>query len=63
MGEKLRRIRLQKRLTREKLARKAGVLASSIARMEERSGGAATAETLRKVASTLGKTVEEIFLL
>lgn len=62
MGERLRRARLQKRLTREELARKAGVSAGFIAQLEERREGTTTAEVLRKVASALGKTVEEIFL-
>lgn len=62
MGERLRRARLQKRLTQEELARKAGVSANFIAQLEERREGTTTAEVLRKVASALGKTVEEIFL-
>lgn len=62
MGVKLKNIRLREKMTREELARKAGVPVASLAELEEGDGGITTAAVLRRVAFALGKTVEEIFL-
>lgn len=54
--------RLQKRLAREKKARKAGIYAAFITK-PERKQGIAAAEVLWRVASAQGKAREKIFLL
>ncbi len=62
MGTRLRNIRLRERLTQEELERKAGVPVGSLAELESDDGGITTVAVLRRVATALGKTVEEIFL-
>lgn len=62
MGASLQQLRRREGLTREELARKAGVSPASVAELEREDGGATTVGVLRKVASALGRTVGDIFL-
>ena len=62
MNCKLKKARQAKRLTREELARKAGVPVVLLTLLEDGKTSVATIKDLTAVAKALDQTVEEIFL-
>jgi transcriptional regulator with XRE-family HTH domain len=56
---RLRRYRIEQRLTQAELARKAGLTRTSIVRLEAPTGSARI-ETIRKLARALGVTEDEL---
>ena len=61
MGYKIKEIRNEKHMTQMELAEKSGVSRTIIAQLESGKRTQTTTKTLRKRASALGTTVDNIF--
>lgn len=63
MGYKIKDIRESLGMTQEELAEKSGVCRTTISALENGTERATTTKTLLKIASALGTTVDQFFLL
>ena len=63
MGNKLKLARITAGLTQEELSEKSGVCRTTIWELENNKERNTSTGTLKKLASALGKSIEEIFLI
>lgn len=62
MGYKIKEMREEQNMTQEELARKIGVSRTTIWALENNANKMASTKTMLKIAQSLGKSVDQIFL-